>query len=99
MNLSAWADRLVYRKWRQAFGGELKVIVTGGASLNPLLSRTFWAARIKIMEGYGLTETSPVVAVSDFEKGGVHFGTVGKKLPGVEIRLARMVRFFVKARD
>lgn len=83
-----WADRIVYRKWRQAFGGELKVIVTGGASLNPLLSRTFWAARIKIMEGYGLTETSPVVAVSDFEKGGVHFGTVGKKLPGVEIRLA-----------
>jgi long-chain acyl-CoA synthetase len=83
-----WADRLVYSKWRQAFGGELKVIVTGGASLNPILARTFWAARIKIMEGYGLTETSPVVAVSDFEKGGVRFGTVGKKLPGVEIRLA-----------
>ena len=83
-----WADRLVYSKWRQAFGGELKVIVTGGASLNPMLSRTFWAARIKIMEGYGLTETSPVVAVSNFEKGGVQFGTVGKKLPGVEIKLA-----------
>ena len=83
-----WADRLVYRKWRQAFGGELKVIVTGGATLNPMLSRTFWAANIKIMEGYGLTETSPVVAVSNFEKGGVRFGTVGKKLPGVEIKLA-----------
>jgi long-chain acyl-CoA synthetase len=83
-----WADRLVYRKWRQAFGGELKVIVTGGASLNPMLSRTFWCAKIKIMEGYGLTETSPVVAVSNFERGGVHFGTVGKKLPGVEIKLA-----------
>jgi long-chain acyl-CoA synthetase len=83
-----WADRIVYRKWRQAFGGELKVIVTGGASLNPMLSRTFWAAKIKIMEGYGLTETSPVVAVSNFEKGGVKFGTVGKKLPGVEIKLA-----------
>jgi long-chain acyl-CoA synthetase len=83
-----WADRLVYRRWRQAFGGELKVIVTGGASLNPMLARTFWAAKIKIMEGYGLTETSPVVAVSNFEKGGVRFGTVGKKLPGVEIKLA-----------
>ena len=83
-----WADKLVYRKWRQAFGGKLQVIVTGGASLNPMLSRTFWAAKIKIMEGYGLTETSPVVAVSDFEKKGVRFGTVGKKLPGVEIRLA-----------
>lgn len=83
-----WADRLVYSKWRQAFGGQLQVIVTGGASLNPLLSRTFWAARIKIMEGYGLTETSPVVAVSNFEKAGVKFGTVGKKLPGVEIKLA-----------
>jgi long-chain acyl-CoA synthetase len=83
-----WADRLVYSKWRQAFGGELQVIVTGGASLNPMLTRTFWAARIKIIEGYGLTETSPVVAVSNFEKGGVRFGTVGKKLPGVEIKLA-----------
>ncbi|MBM3434768.1 MAG: long-chain fatty acid--CoA ligase [Bacteroidetes bacterium] len=82
------ADRLVYSKWRQAFGGKLQVIVTGGASLNPVFSRTFWCARIKIMEGYGLTETSPVVAVSDFEKGGVKFGTVGKKLPGVEIRIA-----------
>ncbi len=83
-----WADRLVYRRWRQAFGGELQVIVTGGASINPLLSRTFWAAKIKIMEGYGLTETSPVIAVSNFEKGGVHFGTVGRTLPGVEIKLA-----------
>ncbi len=83
-----WADRLVYSKWRQAFGGELQVIVTGGASLNPMLARTFWCAKIKIMEGYGLTETSPVVTVSNFEKGGVHFGTVGKKLPGVEIQLA-----------
>jgi long-chain acyl-CoA synthetase len=82
------ADRLVYSKWRQAFGGKLQVIVTGGASLNPVFSRTFWCAKIKIMEGYGLTETSPVVAVSDFERGGVKFGTVGKKLPGVEIRLA-----------
>ena len=83
-----WADRLVYSKWRQAFGGQLQVIVTGGASLNPLLARTFWCAKIKIMEGYGLTETSPVVAVSNFEKGGVHFGTVGKKLPGTEVMLA-----------
>jgi long-chain acyl-CoA synthetase len=82
------ADKLVYSKWRQAFGGKLQVIVTGGASLNPMFSRTFWCAKIKIMEGYGLTETSPVVAVSDFETGGVKFGTVGKKLPGVEIKLA-----------
>ncbi len=83
-----WADKIVYRKWRQAFGSKLQVIVTGGATLNPMLSRTFWAAKIKIIEGYGLTETSPVIAVSNFEKGGVRFGTVGKKLPGVEIKLA-----------
>ncbi len=82
------ADRLVYSKWRLAFGGKLQVIVSGGATLNPRLARTFWAAKIKIMEGYGLTETSPVIAVSNFERGGVKFGTVGPVLPGVKIQFA-----------
>jgi long-chain acyl-CoA synthetase len=82
------AEKLVFNKWRQAFGGKLDVIISGGATLNPRLARTFWAAKIKIMEGYGLTETSPVIAVSNFEKGGVKFGTVGPVLPGVEVKLA-----------
>ncbi|MCB2221407.1 MAG: long-chain fatty acid--CoA ligase [Bacteroidetes bacterium] len=82
------ADKLVYSKWREAFGGELEVIISGGATLNPRLARTFWAAKIKIMEGYGLTETSPVVAVYHFEPGGVKFGTVGPVLPGVEVSFA-----------
>ncbi len=82
------ADKLVFSKWREAFGGELDVIISGGATLNPRLARTFWAAKIKIMEGYGLTETSPVIAVYQFIKGGVMFGTVGPILPGVEVKFA-----------
>ncbi|GAB4325278.1 MAG: long-chain fatty acid--CoA ligase [Bacteroidales bacterium] len=82
------ADKLVYKKWREAFGGRLEVIVSGGATLNHRLARTFWAAGIKIMEGYGLTETSPVIAVSNFEPGGVMFGTVGPVMPGIELSFA-----------
>ena len=82
------ADKLVYSKWREAFGGKLDTIVSGGATLNPRLARTFWAAGIKIMEGYGLTETSPVIAVSTFEKDGVKFGTVGPVMENVEVSFA-----------
>lgn len=82
------ADKLVYGKWRDAFGGKLDTIISGGATLNPRLARTFWAAKIKIMEGYGLTETSPVIAVGTFEKEGVKFGTVGPLLDNVEVSFA-----------
>jgi long-chain acyl-CoA synthetase len=82
------ARKLVFRKWQDALGGNLVSIVSGGASLNPRISRTLWAAGFKIMEGYGLTETSPVVAVSNFLEGGVKIGTVGPVLPGVEIKFA-----------
>lgn len=82
------ADALVYNKWRDAFGGKLDTIISGGATLNPRLARTFWAAKIKIMEGYGLTETSPVVAVGTFEPGGVKFGTVGPVMDYVEVSFA-----------
>ncbi len=88
-NLQLWfARKLVFKKWHEALGGNLVSIVSGGASLNPRIARTFWAAGFKIMEGYGLTETSPVVAVSNFVKGGVRIGTVGPVLPGVEIKFA-----------
>lgn len=84
----ALARKLVFKKWHDALGGHLVSIVSGGASLNPRISRTLWAAGFKIMEGYGLTETSPVVAVSTFLKGGVRIGSVGPVLPGVEINFA-----------
>ncbi|MDD5507106.1 MAG: AMP-dependent synthetase/ligase [Bacteroidales bacterium] len=82
------ADKLIYSKWRNALGGKLRIIVSGGATLQPRLARVFWAARIKIMEGYGLTETSPVIAVANFRQDGACFGTVGKVLPGVTMTLA-----------
>lgn len=81
------ADKLIYSKWRDAFGGKLNVIVAGGASLNPKLARTFRAANIKINEGYGLTETSPVIAVSTFAKDGTKFGTVGPVMPCAEVKI------------
>jgi len=84
-----WVFRkLVFKKWHQALGGNLVSIVSGGASLNPRIARIFWAAGFKIMEGYGLTETSPVIAVGNFLKGGVRTGTVGPVLPGVELKFA-----------
>jgi long-chain acyl-CoA synthetase len=82
------ANMLIFKKWRVALGNNLRTIVSGGAALQPRLNRIFWAARIPILEGYGLTETSPVVAVSHFGKDGVKFGTVGPVLPGVEVKIA-----------
>ena len=82
------ARLLVFRQWKKALGGRVRLIVSGGAALHPRLARVFWAAGIPLMEGYGLTETSPVIAVSTFEKGGMKFGTVGPVLPGVELRIA-----------
>ncbi len=82
------ANRLVFNKWREALGGNVRIIISGGASLHPRLARIFWAARLKVLEGYGLTETSPVIAVQNLEKGGVKFGTVGSILPGTEVKFA-----------
>lgn len=82
------ANKLVFSKWRAALGDNIKVIVSGGAALQPRLARVFWAAGIHVLEGYGLTETSPVLAVNDFEPDGVRFGTVGRPLKNVEIRIA-----------
>jgi long-chain acyl-CoA synthetase len=82
------ANILVFHKWREALGNNLRTVVSGGAALQPRLNRIFWAARIPILEGYGLTETSPVIAVSHFGKDGVKFGTVGPVLPGVEVKIA-----------
>jgi long-chain acyl-CoA synthetase len=82
------ADKLVFVKWREALGGKLRVVVSGGAALQPRLARIFTAAGIPVLEGYGLTETSPVIAVNTLEKGMRMFGTVGKPLFNVEVRIA-----------
>ncbi len=89
-------DKLVYVKWREALGGNVQIMVSGGAALQPRLARLFWAAKIQVLEGYGLTETSPVVAVSDFSKNGVKFGTVGPVLSNVQVRIAEDGEICVK---
>lgn len=82
------ADKLIYKKWREALGGNLKVIVSGGAALQPRLARVFNCAGLKIQEGYGLTETSPVIAVNHAEYPNMRFGTVGPLLENVEVKIA-----------
>ncbi len=82
------ARKLIFSKWREALGGEIAVIVSGGAALQERLARVFWGAGIKVLEGYGLTETSPVIAVNGPEKGQIKFGTVGKPLSNVEVKIA-----------
>ncbi|MFN0014550.1 MAG: AMP-dependent synthetase/ligase [Saprospiraceae bacterium] len=87
--IKLWAaDLMVYRRWRRAMGGRVRGIAVGAAALQPRLGRLFSAAGVDVREGYGLTETSPVVAFNRFEPGGVHFGTVGIPAPGVEVRIA-----------
>lgn len=81
-------DKLVYSKWREALGNNLKVVVSGGAALQPRLARIFNAAGIPVVEGYGLTETSPVIAVNDLSPGGNKFGTVGRPLKNTLIKIA-----------
>ena len=83
------ANKLIFSKWREALGGNVKVIVSGGAALQPRLARVFWAAKIHVLEGYGLTETSPVIAVNNLEERGAMFGTVGPVIKGVEVKFAQ----------
>jgi long-chain acyl-CoA synthetase len=80
------ARKLVFKKWQEALGGEIIVVVSGGAALNPRLARVFWAAGMPVFEGYGLTETSPVISVNHF--GGTMFGSVGEVIEGVEVKIA-----------
>ncbi|MBP5541473.1 MAG: long-chain fatty acid--CoA ligase [Bacteroidales bacterium] len=81
-------DRLVYRHWRDKFGGNRLIVITGSSSIQPRMVRTFAAAGINIYEGYGLSETSPVIAVNDPVDGLVKIGTVGPILSGVEVKFA-----------
>ena len=82
------ARKLIFSKWKAALGGNLHTISSGSAALQPRLARVFSAAGITISEGYGLTETSPVLTVSDINNRGLKFGCVGKPIEGVEIKIA-----------
>ncbi len=84
----AIADKLVYSKWREALGGNVKLIVSGGAALQPKIAQVMSAAKLMVMEGYGLTETSPVIAVNNPKTKKMMIGTVGPILPGIEIKIA-----------
>ena len=82
------ARKLIFSKWQEALGGQLTTMVSGSAALHPRLSRIFCAAGMYIMEGYGLTETSPVVSVGMLENNMYKIGTVGKPIDNVEVKIA-----------
>ena len=82
------ARKLIFSKWKEGLGGNIELIVSGSAALQPRLARVFAAAEIPVMEGYGLTETSPVIAVNDQRNKGFKIGTVGKIIDKVEVRIA-----------
>jgi long-chain acyl-CoA synthetase len=82
------ADKLIFSKWREALGGEAKLVGCGGATLQTRLERLFWAAGLKVINMYGLTETSPVITINRQEPPDCKLGTVGKVIDGVEIEIA-----------
>ena len=82
------ARKLVFSKWKEGVGGNLEMIACGSAALQPRLARIFAAANITIMEGYGLTETSPLISINDMRNRGFKIGTVGKAVDKVTIKIA-----------
>ena len=82
------ANKIIFNKWREALGGNAKAVASGAAALQPRLARVFLAAQIPVMEGYGLTETSPVLAVNEEANDGVRIGTCGRPLDNVKIKIA-----------
>ncbi|SEB41542.1 long-chain acyl-CoA synthetase [Tenacibaculum sp. MAR_2009_124] len=90
------ARKLIFSKWQAALGGELNLMVSGSAPLQPRLARVFAAAGMPVMEGYGLTETSPVITVNDQRNKGFRVGTVGKVIDGVDVKIADNGEILVK---
>lgn len=92
----AIARKLVFSKWQEALGGNIQAIASGSAALQPRLARIFLAAGINVWEGYGLTETSPVVSVNCNKNDGIRIGTVGRPLPGVQVKIAEDGEILIK---
>jgi long-chain acyl-CoA synthetase len=92
----ALARKLIFSKWKEGLGGNLDLMVSGSAPLQPRLTRIFAAAGMPIMEGYGLTETSPVVSVNDQRNGGFKIGSVGRVIDNVEVKIAEDGEILVK---
>ncbi len=90
------ARKLIFSKWKEGLGGNLKLIASGSAALQPRLARIFNAAELGVMEGYGLTETSPVVSVNDMRDGKFRIGTVGKLIADTEVKIAEDGEILVK---
>ncbi len=84
----ALANKLIFNKWREGLGNEIKCIVSGGAACQVRLIRIFTAAKLTVMEGYGLTETSPVISVNRFEEKDRMFGSVGPLIDNVQVKIA-----------
>lgn len=90
------AKKLIFKKWQEGLGGNLELMVSGSAALQTRLTRVFAAAGLPIMEGYGLTETSPVISVNDMRNGGFRVGSVGKIIDNVEVKIAEDGEILVK---
>ena len=90
------ARKLIFSKWKEGLGGNLDLMVSGSAALQPRLTRMFAAAMMPIMEGYGLTETSPVISVNDMRNGGFRVGTVGRVIDNVDVKIAEDGEIMVK---
>ena len=90
------ARKLIFSKWKEGLGGQLDLMVSGSAALQPRLTRIFAAAEMPIMEGYGLTETSPVISVNDEREEGFRVGTVGKIIDHVDVKIAEDGEILVK---
>ncbi|MBP8793477.1 MAG: long-chain fatty acid--CoA ligase [Lutibacter sp.] len=90
------ANKLIFSKWREALGGNLKTMVSGSAALQPRLARVFAAAQMPVMEGYGLTETSPVISVNMIKNNMFKIGTIGMLIDHVEVKIAEDGEILVK---
>ncbi len=103
INMGGWynfqlklANKIIFSKWREALGSNVLAIVSGGASLQPRLARVFSAAQIPVLEGYGLTETSPVIGVNSLQPNGRMIGTIGKPLENLDVKIAEDGEIIVK---
>lgn len=93
------ARKLIFSKWKEGLGGKLDLMVSGSAALQPRLARIFAAAQIPVMEGYGLTETSPVISVNDIRNKGFRVGTVGKPIVNLSVKIAEDGEILCKGKN